>query len=287
MRAIFEIPSFAADWPSRKSFLLEKLGDPKKATRQNVLALGDSLSDTFRVVGSDDRSQGSLSSAGVVWESLVVWYLNLCLVGTEAVCLRGGKFAPDPVKYSLSIQHESTLLRTEPDVVVISLKSLNTPRPDLPGIKLTEAIEGFCAKEFGDIGLVNLQCKTSWNDNAQIPMLWNMLYNQARKGAVIPNGFTIGRNGYSLKGLGHFGYAFVTVPSQKLTKFKTTDLSVLRAKTMTAGNYWGYPTKSGVALSISEFFNFFNRNSKVFPDAAAIGKGAAAMFTSEDLSIFG
>lgn len=148
-------------------------------------------------------------------------------------------------------------------------------------------------ESFDKVGLVNFQCKTNWNDNAQIPMLWNMLYNQARKGAVIPNGFSIGRNGYSLKNLGFFGYAFATVPTQKKGPhgYKPENLDVMRVKTMSAGNYWGHPTRNGVCFSLGEFFNYFNRHSVVFPNVADVGRVAAESLkaggtNSAELSVF-
>ena len=112
-----------------------------------------------------------------------------------------------------------------------------------------------------------------------------MLYNQARKGALIPNGFSIGRNGYSLKNLSIFGYAFVTVPTQKKGPqgYKSENLDVMRVKTMSAGNYWGHPSRNGVCMSLAEFFNFFNRNTAVFPNVSDVGKVAAANFSAGSL----
>lgn len=286
MKHISEIKSFQADWPARRAFLLSKLGPANGITRQKLLSLGNHLSEAFQLVGSADRSQGALSAAGTVWEALVVWYANLCLAGTHAICFRGGAFAPDAVKFALSVQHESTLLRSEPDVIIVSLAALDGESVQQSATKMHSRFGELASECFSEVGLINLQCKTNWNDNAQIPMLWNMLYNQARKGAVIPNGFTIGRKGFSLHGVGHFGYGFVTVPSQKPTEFEQNDLAVLRAKTMTAGNYWGHASKSGVALSISELFNFFNRNPRVFPAASTVGKAATEEIKSGSIRLF-
>jgi hypothetical protein len=237
--------------------------------------LGDHLSSAFRLAGKGDRSQGSVSSAGSTWEALVVWYLNICLVGTNSVCLRGPKFCPKSIQDAMSVCFENTILRSEPDVVLISSNALlEVPAQKSKPIEKADEI---ISESFDQTGLVNFQCKTNWNDNAQVPMLWNMLYNQARKGAVIPNGFSIGRNGFNLKNLGAFGYSFVTVPTQKKgpAGYKTSGLDVLRVKTMSAGNYWGHPTRSGVCFSIREFFNFFNRNSTIFPNVSDVGRKTA------------
>jgi hypothetical protein len=234
--------------------------------------LGDHLSSAFRLTGRGDRSQGSVSSAGSTWEALVVWYLNLCLVGTNSVCLRGSKFCPQSIQDAMSVCFQNTILKSEPDVVLISSNELlEVPAQNSKPIKKADEI---ISENFDRTGLVNFQCKTNWNDNAQVPMLWNMLYNQSRKGALIPNGFSIGRNGFNLKNLGEFGYGFVTVPTQKKgpDNYKSNGLAVLRVKTMSAGNYWGHPTKNGVCLSIREFFNFFNRNAAIFPNVSEVGK---------------
>lgn len=270
------IKSFNAGWRDRAGYFAGFLGDGP-LTRSAILSLGDHLSGAFRIEGSNDRSQGSLSSAGAVWEALVVWYLNLCLAGTQAVCIRGGKLIPKCLCDALSICFESSVLRSEPDVVVVSCEKLLMVPPQDSRKKAIELAGAIVEVNFASTGLVNIQCKTNWNDNAQIPMLWNMLYNQARKGAVIPNGFTIGTNGHTLSGLGHFGYAFATVPTQKKAPhgYKPQSVEVLRAKTMTAGNYWGYPSKNGVCLSLREFFGFFSRNPKVFPSVADIAVAAA------------
>lgn len=270
------IKSYKAGWSGR-STLFESILEKGPVTRSNILALGDHLSDAFRSGGANDRSQGSLSNAGAVWEALVVWYLNLCLAGTHAVCIRSGKLIPKSMCDALSVCFESSVLRSEPDVVVVSCEQLLIVPPQNSRNKAIESAAEIVEANFASAGLINIQCKTNWNDNAQIPMLWNMLYNQARKGAVVPNGFTIGTNGHTLSGLGHFGYAFVTVPTQKKAPngYKPQSVEVLRAKTMTAGNYWGYPSKNGVCMSLREFFGFFSRNPKVFPAVSDIAVAAA------------
>jgi hypothetical protein len=288
---LFRLKSFGSGWSARAQLFNSKLGSIPRKT--DFCGLGDTLSQAFKLSGGSNRSQGSLSNAGATWEALVVWYLNLCLLGTKAVCVRGAPLSPAPIRDALSVCFENSVLRSEPDVVLLSSEALETapaqPSRKLMLVKATELLE----ETFGETGIVNFQCKTNWNDNAQIPMLWNMLYNQARKGAVIPNGFSIGRNGYSLKNLGFFGYAFVTVPTQKKGPlgYKAENLDVMRVKTMSAGNYWGHPTRNGICLSLGEFFNFFNRHSGVFPNVADIGRAAteslrAGGANSPDLSVF-
>lgn len=274
--------SFANDWEIRKSFLRDNI---KSQIRKNdLIALGSLLSEAFALSGKNDRSQGGVSSAGVVWESLIVWYLNLCLLGTNSVAIRGAPLCPTPIKDALSVCFENTILRSEPDVLVLSSDALMQAAPLASKTMMLKVASNILEDNFQELGVVNFQCKTNWNDNAQIPMLWNMLYNQAKKGALIPNGFSIGRNGHTLKNLGYFGYGFVTVPTGKrgTAPYKPTSLCVMRVRTMSAGNYWGCPTVSGVSLSLAEFFNVFNRNAKVFPNVADVGAKAAELLRHQD-----
>ena len=43
------------------------------------------------------------------------------------------------------------------------------------------------------VNFVNLQCKTNWNDNAQVPMLWDIIYSSNEK----LNNISVGINGVS------------------------------------------------------------------------------------------
>ena len=283
--SLLRIKKFEHDLPYRLGFFRSKLGSKSKT---EVIALGNYLSEAFQLLGREDRSQGSLSSAGMVWEALIVWYLNICLVGTRAVCLRGDTFCPNPVKDSITIMHESIALRSEPDVMIVSFPDLECQPPVASTKDMMAILDVICERQFQKVGIINIQCKTNWNDNAQIPMLWNMLYNQARKGAVIPNGFGIGRRGMTLNNAGFFGYAFATVPTQKKGPkgYKADSLEVLRVKSMSCGNYWGFPSISGVCLNISEIFNFFMRNISVFPNVSTIGEAATKYYADGHSEIF-
>jgi hypothetical protein len=101
-----------------------------------------------------------------------------------------------------------------------------------------------------DIELSVIQCKTNWNDNAQIPMLWDLIYssNSFRMANV-----SVGHNGINPTSFKRFTYSFVTVPTSR-GPFNSSSLPVLRVKNMSGGNYWGRQSKSGVARSVSEFF---------------------------------
>lgn len=274
---LFSIKAFETGWRKRANFFGGKLPPSGKITKANVLDLGSHLAGAYRVIKKKNRKQGDLSSGGYVWEALVTWYLNLCLLGTDAVCLRRGRLSPAPIVDALSVVYQNNVLKEEADVLLLSCpRFAQLPRTGSHE-ELIALLNKTICENFKDVGVINIQCKTNWNDNAQVPMLWNMLYNQARKGAVIPNGFTIGRNGFNLMNLGHWGYAFATVPTQKKAPdgYKADGVEVLRVKSMSAGNYWGFPTKASVCSSLSELFNYFQHNSRVFPNVSNVGKEAA------------
>jgi hypothetical protein len=87
-------------------------------------------------------------------------------------------------------------------------------------------------------------------------MLWDMIY---RAKGFKDAGVSIGRNGRTLSDLKHFTYSFVTVPSQS-KPFKAGGMPAKRVSGLTGGNFWGQPSATGVAWTISEIFK------KVFGD---------------------
>ena len=106
------------------------------------------------------------------------------------------------------------------------------------------------AKRIDKVDLLVLQCKTNWEDTAQIPMLWDMIYNSESK----LNNVSVGINGLNPQSLGKFKYGFVTVPTGKRgEQVKPGLLKVLRVKNLTGGNFWGKPSETDVASSIKEF----------------------------------
>ena len=94
----------------------------------------------------------------------------------------------------------------------------------------------FLERRIKDVDLTIIQTKTNWNDNSQIPMLWNMIYNVAD--FRVPN-ISIGVNGFAPLSLNELRYAFVTLPSQRddmLGTYKPSSMAVARKDT----NWWKF-----------------------------------------------
>jgi hypothetical protein len=270
---VFRIKSFERAWEKRRSLLRARLG--KHPLPRDVTALSDHLAEAFHAHGEGNRGQSGVSEAGQAWEALVVWYLNLCLLGTHAVCLPS-ELCPKPISDALSLYLEHSALRSEPDVVLVSASVLSRAKVEPDSAAALAKASDIVGDNFGNTGVINLQCKTNWKDNAQIPMLWNMLYDQARSGVPMPKGFHIGYNLRTIRNLAFFGYAFVTVPTGRgPSAYEPTHMPVKRVRAMTAGNYWGHPSKNGVCSSLSALFDFLNGTPNIFPNVADVGSRAA------------
>lgn len=221
-----------------------------------ILNLGDSLGSIFKTTASAGRSQSSLSGGGAAWEGLVCWYLNLCLVGSRSVVIKHNKkLIPQCVSDSITVNYNNFTSNTESDLVVITFPDkpefLKNNAQNISSKKHSELVSSLCVKYFSDLQVGIIQCKTNWNDNAQIPMLWDFVYSSTG----FSKNISLGQNGFKLKDLQDFFYAFVTVPSNERVPYKGNSLSVKRVYSLSGGNYWGKPSQSGVAHSIKEIFN--------------------------------
>jgi lipoprotein-anchoring transpeptidase ErfK/SrfK len=244
LRHISELDSFANSWSSWKPEITGHLGTSPSA--QDVFDLGDHLSEVFRSNAVVGRDNAAVSQGGVAWECLVCWYLNLVLWGTDTIAIRPhANFLPSVVKDALTVSIQNVQTNTESDLVVLSIPgSKSHANLDLNGIDM------ILRTSAGQVAISVVQCKTNWNDNSQIPMLWDLIYNSSS--FRVPN-VSIGRDGVSPTSFKTFSYAFVTVPTSR-GDFTPTKLPALRVRGLTGGNYWGHPSKAGVARSIKEFF---------------------------------
>ena len=212
----------------------------------DLIRLGSKLSDLFLTMrGDGGRAQSILAGAGVAWESLVAWYLNLCLLGSTAWVTKKRSSIPGPVRDALSISYRGVDSNSESDLVAVTFDEA-IPQGADPEAPLEHLVQ----KYFSQLVVVVIQCKTNWNDNSQIPMLWSLVYDILREASVV--GITMGRNGRRLQ---RFSYAFVTIPTNDPSRITPQSIIARRVQNLSGGNYWGRPTKQGVAKSLYEIFN--------------------------------
>jgi hypothetical protein len=235
--------TFQKAWPVWEPLInshTANLSDPHK-----VLSLGDELASIFRSTSSAGRGQGVLSAAGSAWEALVCWYLNAVLCGSRGIAIKQKRaFVPECISDAATINYGNDQTNTESDLLVLVFPK-GFIFPSTGGLaQLSQDI----STRLNDFELGIIQCKTNWNDNAQIPMLWDMVY---RATGFKAHNLKIGRKGHSIQDMKNFYYAFVTVPSQKGT-YKSGAMAVKRVRNLSGGNYWGKPTASGIALGASE-----------------------------------
>jgi hypothetical protein len=221
-----------------------------RPTAQLVFDLGARLKQVFKS-HVRDRSASSLSRGGASWEILVCWYLNFVFWNTDTVVIRpSAKLVPEVVRDALSIKVKGVLTTKETDLLVVSLP----PQP--PEMALgAEDVDALIRGDPTRVAIGVIQCKTNWNDNAQAPMLWNIVYSA--RNLHVP-GVTVGTGGFAPSNFGGFSYAFVTVPTntERAGKdaFKPSSTAVVRVAGLSGGNYWGCPSRAGVADQVSEYF---------------------------------
>tara|TARA_R110001592_G_scaffold110260_9_gene306457 strand:- start:279 stop:1208 length:930 start_codon:yes stop_codon:yes gene_type:complete len=263
--SLFSTKTLQNCWPIWKETIDEILGE--NFNEIDVINLGDHLSDIFRSTGGEGRGQSEVSAGGTAWESLVCWYINLCTIGSRTVAIRKMSLVPKPIQDAITVNYGNFACNTESDITVITFPDLPEYNTELEELEIenndiiietfkknkfnTEVSDFITARDFDNFEIGVIQCKTNWNDNAQIPMLWDMIYSA--------NGFrgrniTIGRNGFNIHNASNFSYSFVTVPSNQNTKYKSDSVAVKRVTNLSGGNYWGGNTEQNVARSLKEIF---------------------------------
>lgn len=265
--ALFATPTMRASWPAWQTEIRRILG--QNYSENELLNLGDHLSSIFRTTGGQGRGQAEVSGGGAAWECLVCWYLNLCTAGSRIVAVKKNSLVPKSVRDAMTVNYGNFACNTESDITVIVFPDRVEYNADVSTLQVTDASNSIMAvrtrngslsphvldrladhhnAQF-EIGIV--QCKTNWNDNAQIPMLWDMIYSA---GGFPGRNISIGRNGYNIQACRRFTYSFVTVPTQN-SPFSPNGTPVKRVTNLSGGNYWGNPTQQNVARSIKEIFN--------------------------------
>jgi hypothetical protein len=244
------VKAVSSCWPTWRKEIHRLAGNPPKAAGL-LQGLGTQLGDVFQSTNTG-RRQASQSSGGSGWEGLVCWYLNACLIGTRAVVIKKPSQWPTPVRDALTVMYGNVRTNKESDLVGIIFPDdplLNAFSKSYTG-KSKVALDDHIGTLLKQVEVCVIQCKTNWNENAQIPMLWDMLY--AATGFQSSRA-TVGVNGRQISDFRHFAYAFVTVPTQKdRSKFVSTGLPAMRLRNLSGGNYWGQPAKHGVAGAVGD-----------------------------------
>tara|TARA_Y200000002_G_C22688209_1_gene666877 strand:+ start:6875 stop:7741 length:867 start_codon:yes stop_codon:yes gene_type:complete len=243
------VPSFKKSWPIYTIRIKQIIG--LNPNGNDLFKLGDSLSDIFKPSGtsSSQRTQSNLSSGGNAWECLVVWYLNLVFWNTNVIVTKYKKEnVPQIIRQATSVGIGNVNTNTESDIIAFGLPNYQNDNDD---------IEEFLENNTHSCDLSIVQCKTNWNDNSQIPMLWDMVYNSTN---TFRNRVSVGSNGVSPSSFRKFSYAFATIPTNTNQNFNADSTHVLRVSNLSGGNYWGHPSKPSVAQSLNEYFtsNFNN-----------------------------
>ncbi len=243
---------------------------------RNLIDLGDHLSNIFlgtRSGSNANRSQSTLAAAGSSWECLITWYINLCTVGTRVIAVKKTSQLPTALKDAVQVNYSNSQTNSESDIVVVVfpdrpeftdtitnnnfLSNSNIGIDPYRGTRLVKSrmksiVDILSANYFNQFEIGVVQCKTNWNENAQVPMLWDMIY---QTNGFRSNNISIGTNGFSMQNLANFTYSFATVPTKALSNYSATNLPVLRVRNLTGGNYWGFSTSNNVAFSLKEIFN--------------------------------
>lgn len=245
---LFEIKSFKTAWGTWKNNINALI--PNKNVNE-ITELGSSLRDIFFST-NNGRTQATVSAGGRVWEHLVCWYLNFCSVGSRTVIVRPiAKILPVVVRDAITVNYGNFISNTEADLVAITFPEIYDNSFDniTDEKQIVHHINNLISYHFNEIEISIIQCKTNWNDNAQIPMLWDMIYKVR---VFEENNISVGRNNYSIKDCRRFTYAFATVPTISLDKFKSNSVAVKRVANLSGGIFWGNSSRTGVALSLSE-----------------------------------
>jgi len=259
--------SFRKNWKNKWGHEVSKLLSGKQPN--DIFSLGDELSNIFSSIsnsgrgqGNTSEGQGNLSSAGSSWECLIVWYLNLVAFGSDVIILKSSKkYVPKPIYEASTVNINNCQTNSEADIFAFSIPNGANLKFSTPN-QYKKGLEDYIRNNTNLCDLTIIQCKTNWNDNAQTPMLWDLIYNQT--GNKLPN-INLGVKGLNTKSFRNFSYAFCTVPTQKKA-IKENSIAVHRVRNLSGGNYWGHSTKNNVASSIAELLqrNFIaNLNNNV------------------------
>lgn len=299
IKKLFDMSGFASAWPTWAGVIQPLV---PSHTPIQIINLGDHLREIFYSTNAGNgRTQSDVSGGGANWEALVCWYLNLCNIGRRTVVIKHHKdLIPTPISNAITVNYGNFTSNTESDLIAITFPDLPEYSMDKDQIIINDAngnpvrlysrskyeflnvLNALVERDFSAIEIHIIQCKTNWNDNAQIPMLWDMIYSSTAFRADI----TIGREGYNINDAHLFSYAFATVPTVRPEKFKPSSVAVSRVRNLTGGNYWGMPSAVGIASSIKEMLNRNLASGSVQSHRDTLAAGIPQLSVNSDYSYF-
>lgn len=224
-----------------------------KQHAEKIFLLGEHLRDVFystKDTSSSGRQQGELSSGGYLWERLVAYYLNYCLVNTRTVVFTGATNF-DAIKTAVTFNDMDST--SEVDLLAITFADVPEFTTDIDSVRhdlqitypatgtvptqlefihnkrlgkksFTERLTNYLICEnYSEMGVHVIQCKTNWNDIVQTPMLWSLVYYLSRDNINLPisSNINFGSGLYTLPRLKDFSYSFVSVPTQNNGEYET------------------------------------------------------------------
>ena len=277
-------PTFVKTWPIWKPVICKKIDD---LSPTKIIDLGDNLRSIMGSTNPNLKSgkamelsetQAMKSASGHLWESLVTWYCNLCLIGTRTVLIKKTSNVPRALIKVIEIDYDGDKSIAEADLWAITFPKKKEFTDEIPASfenktkqktqalrqdtktiskSMMDYLDQITVEYFKEFELGIISCKTPWNDFAVIPEHWDLVYTLAKEmpEALSKKKISIGKDStYSIADLKKFFYAFATLPSQEPIKFSNPKtLPIIRLKQLSGGNYWGLPSQTGVQ-SVKEIF---------------------------------
>ena len=236
----------------------------------------------------------AVSRAGKSFEFLITYYLNLGFIGSNAVVTVPTKaLIADCFRdcTAVTFKGQSTQTSEIDNYVIVFPDSDKAPELHkkiklLNANELKKLITKYSEHYFTEIQLGALQLKTNWNDTAQAPTLWNIIYELSKTKKLIGTGVQVGNNGWYLHDLKQFTYSFVTRPTQDPDSFTTTGTPVARVGSLSGGNYWGCPAKPAIAKTVSDIYGIFQSAFSASPQRKLLGKEFQKLNNQTDYSYF-
>lgn len=276
---LMNVPTIKKSWILWKPEIQRILGNNPDGSA--LLDLGDHLSNIFQKSGSEGRTQSSVAAGGKAWEGLAAWYINLICANTGLIAFPTMKLVPQFVKEAISVKYQTITCNTESDITVVIFPEIyrNTFTDSWPKRTIQQYFLGMSVNDLRDFQVGIIQCKTNWNDNAQIPMLWNLVYSANN---FINTSISVGSSRYGVRDFGRFTYSFLTVPTTKKSTMTSKSTHVLRVNTLSGGNFWGHPSQSQIAFSVKEIFNRNFRDAFQVPIIVNAGQNLKLLTSSLD-----